>query len=123
MALTADTAIVTTAEVEGILYEKNLTNLDSGNATIATVLAEATNALIRWARSERGVDPATITNESDLKQAAAYWVGWTVFGADPDPTAQEKAERHKTNYRETLDGAVNLFGPEVRRHGGFVGLS
>jgi hypothetical protein len=106
MGLTANTAIVTVAEVEGILFEKTLANLDSGGATVAIALNEATNFLMRWARGQKGQDPATISNTSDLKHAAAYWVGWTVFGADPDPSALEKSERHKRSLEEALDAIV-----------------
>lgn len=80
--LSVSVAILTAAEFSKITGCPDLSKVNAGNLTLAGVLDEATNALIRLARS-KGVDPAKVTNTDELKALAAYWAAGTVYQAMP----------------------------------------
>ena len=95
MGLTADTAIVTAAEVAAITQEGDLANLSQGSATLAAALPQATNVLIVLLKA-RGVSrPDLIANVSDLKTAAGYAVAHAVLNALPDEASAARAKRYK----------------------------
>lgn len=107
MALTADTAIVTAAEVAAITHEDGLSNLDgstpASGATLANALIQATNALIAKLRARDAFDPAKVSNTSDLKHAAAYWVAYTCFASQPqDDEVEKKTKDYKARYEEAV---------------------
>lgn len=102
MALTADTAIVTAAEVAALTNEATLTGPDEGDATLANLLPQATNWLMRVVKA-RGMRPDLVTNTSDLKQIAAYWIAWRYWGAKPQG---EEAIQKVHHYREALEGEL-----------------
>ena len=102
MGLTADTAIVTTSEVGAISLEAGLSDLDSGQATIANAVIQATNWLILWARGVKGLDPSKISNTSELKHAAAFHVAMTLLEAQQDEKSQAKAAKHRAKRDEAL---------------------
>lgn len=107
MALTADVAIVTAAEVAAITHEDGLSNLDgstpASGATLANALIQATNALIAKLRARDSFDPAKVSNTSDLKHAAAYWIAYTCFASQPqDDEVKEKTALYKARYEEAV---------------------
>lgn len=104
MPLNADTAIVTAVQVAQITREANLALPDEGNATLAALLPEATNYLRRWATTQKGVDPADITNDADFRPAAAYWVAMTFFSSLPqgDEENARKVELYERRLAEEL---------------------
>lgn len=102
MPLLADTAIVTAAEVSNISNEASLTAADSGEASLAQLLPEGTNAIRRVLR-KRGNNPDDVTNEDDFKHAAAWWILWTYFdGLASTPGAREKADRYEQKWLKTM---------------------
>ena len=105
MGFSADTAIVTAAQVEGITYQGSLSLADRSSATVATLLVEATNAIIAVCR-QRGIDPSAVTNTSDFKHAAAYWIVASIQRGSVDPQAQETSDRYEKLYDAAMERAV-----------------
>lgn len=107
MGLSADTAIVTEAEVEQITFCYGLANLQGsgGTAAITALRNKATNALRRWVRS-KGRDPDAVTNVDDFKEAAATWVVAQAYGAQLDEQYTEAAVRFRDRYAEILENEL-----------------
>lgn len=105
MALAADTAIVTAAEVAAITGEAGLSNLDdsASGATLAAALLQATNFLIVDLKHLGKVyDPSKVSNTSDLKIAAAAKAAVLRLGAQPDASSQARTVRLEALYQDQL---------------------
>jgi len=106
MGFAQSSAIVQPSDVARITFEAALggTNLDSGNATVAGLCNEATNAIIRDIQRVRGKDPSTVLNTGDFTYAAAHWVRWQYFASLPqgDKENADKAKDSEARYREEL---------------------
>ena len=103
MGFFADTPIVTQAEVEAITHEGGLENLDTGSATLAALLPQATNALIRELK-KRGADPFWVTNVQDFKEVASLWILATIF--DSQPQGDEENQRKAQHYRQRFEKEI-----------------
>ncbi len=103
MGFYADTAIVTAQEVEAITHEGGLENLDSGSATLAALLPQATNAIIRELK-KRGADPLYVLNVQDFKETASLWVLATIFESQPqgDEENQRKAQHYRARFEKEI---------------------
>lgn len=108
MPLVQDTAIIVQTDVEAITGEVGLTNLDSGGATLANAMNQATNYLMLWLRGDRGIDPATVANVSELKIPAALIAAWLRLAAQPDEESQARAERLKKRFEEAFTKYVYI---------------
>src|SRR5580698_460469 len=103
MGFSADTPIVTEAEVEAITHEGGLANLDTGSATVVALLPQATNAIVRELK-KRGADPRWVLNVSDFKEVASLWVLATIFESLPqgDEENQRKAEHYRKRFEKEI---------------------
>lgn len=103
MPLSADTALVTAAEVAAITHEAGLSNPDdsTSGATLDNARAQATNYLIVLLKA-RGIQPALIANTSDLKIAAALITVYLVLVSLPDAESQARADKYKARFEEQV---------------------
>ena len=109
MGFMQDRAIVTETEVAQITFEGGLANVNLGAATVAALLPQATNAIMREIRRVRGRDPATVLNTDDFKLAAAHWVRAQVYHALPStPDRQRKADDSDRIFRDEVARVVIL---------------
>lgn len=102
MGLVADVAIVVQADVEAISGESGLTGLDQGGATLAAAMVQATNFLMLDLRGLKSVDPAKVSNVSELKIPAALMAAHLRLIAQPDAESQGRAALLKKRYDEAF---------------------
>jgi hypothetical protein len=107
MGFQQDVPIVTAAEVEQHTHETDLGLLDQANATVDSLRAKATNAIL-LALKLRGVDPAQVVNTDDFKFLASWWIVGTIYASKPqgDEENTKKADFYLKRFE---DGVRSIF--------------
>jgi hypothetical protein len=103
MGFVASASIISETDLASITHEGLVANLDDDHATLTAILPEATNAIMR-ALKKRSIDPALVTNTTDFRAAAAYWVLWTVFAAQPQ--SDEENVRKAADYKSRWESEI-----------------
>jgi hypothetical protein len=107
MGLDQDVPIVTAAEVEEHTHETDLGLLDQASATVDSLRAKATNAIV-LALKLRGVDPAQVVNVQDFKFLASWWIVGTIYASKPQGD-EENTRKADFYLRKFEDGVRSIF--------------
>jgi hypothetical protein len=107
MGFQQDMPIVTAAEVEAHTHETDLGLLDQANATVDSLRAKATNAIV-LALKLRGVDPAQVANVDDFKFLASWWIVGTIYASKPQGD-EENTKKADFYLKKFEDGVRSIF--------------
>ncbi len=109
MGFVENVPIVTAAEIEEHTHEQDLRRLDQAAATVDSLCAKATNAIM-LALKLRGVDPAHVQNVSDFKFLACWWICGTILSSQPDDGLQKRAAFYMKRFEEGVR-SIFIEGP------------
>ena len=107
MGFQENAPVVSAAEVEEHTHETDLGLLDQANATVDSLRAKATNAIV-LALKLRGIDPAQVVNVGDFKFLASWWVVGTIYASKPQGD-EENTRKADFYLKKFEDGVQTIF--------------